>query len=307
MDFGMDYHNEACQLISAFRHTGDIELLGEAISSSKRAVVYTGNENPLKVGRLNTLGIALKIRSEQTGSMEDLNSAVARLEEALNRALDSDEMLPMILFNLGNALQRVFERTNSSVALDRAVILTKRALDSRESKRLEKASYSNSYGAALQLRYERDGSLDDLNASISAKEVAVRLAKGKPIEKRSYMHNLAISLRFRFIKLGEMKDLDQAIDLLDRILPQARLPDLTEQRRILGEMLQTRYQHMKSLADLMRACVLFTKALGGLDHENSLYTEYTAILGIALTLLSVILKAGQNHSNRQSQTPSKNW
>ena len=150
--------------------------LDEAISALRISVKATAPGNPARVIYQSALGVALRIRSERTGSRADIGEAI-RLGQAVTRAVpDGHPRRAGFEYYLGIALRISSEREKDAAGLDQAASLFQRVLSRIPVGDPRRAGCLYELGEAQRARFELTGDVTMRAEAFSA----WREAAGEP-------------------------------------------------------------------------------------------------------------------------------
>ena len=271
-------------LFGNYRRTGNIQLLGAAISHFSEAVATAPAENPDRPGALSALGVALRARFERTGQLADLDQAVTAAREAVDATPADDPSRAMYQANLGNALHTRFDRTGQLADLDQAVTRLSAAVEATPADHPERPGILSNLGITLHTRFDRTGQLADLDQAITELSAAVEATLADPPSRAMYLANLASALRARFGRTGQLADLDQAITVA-REAVEATPADHPHRPGMLsnfGNALWTRFERAGQLADLNQAVTADREAVEATSADHPDRVKWLSNLGVKL-------------------------
>ena len=224
---------------------------------------------PLEPFLLDNLGLALRTRSEFSGSRDDLERAISYHTKTRDlRRLDSFDY-PISLDNLACALHDRFNVMSDPDDLDEAVSLHRKALALRPFGHPDRSSFLSNLSKALSIRFDQSGRMGDLEDAISSHHEAIALRPPGHQARSSSLSNLAKVLCTRFDQLGRMEDLEDAILSYREAL--AFLPlghtDCSSSLSNLASALCTRFEHSGGMQDLEESFILYERAANDLSSS----------------------------------------
>lgn len=237
-----------------------------------------------RAAALNDLGLALRVRFEQTSNLDDLARAVRAGRAAVQLTPRHHRDRARHVSTLANTLHTRYEHTGRPQDLDEAVRYAREAVQSTTSVDTDHAMYLSNLGNALRARFERTGQEMDLREAVRIGRRATRLATEDDPNRPMYQANLALALRVRFEWTGTQRYLGEAIRAIRAAVGLTGRGDPARAARLsdLGAALRTRYEWRGTVKDLDEAMRAGAEAVrvAAADPDTAMYLS-----NLALTLL----------------------
>ena len=210
---------EAC--FKKFNATRQVAMLDPAIIAWTMATSWFPNDYAV----FNNLGVSLRCRFEQTGSMDDLNLAIWHCRHASELASDDLSNFPVCLDNFLSALTHGIDVNGATDELDRLVALGLQALKSSASSAHDLATVRGILTIAFIQRSQWTDSIEDLDSAIGLGEENMSpMLRDHPHVIR-WLTNLGVALTRRFERTVLVEDLNRAIELIEEALSMASIDD----------------------------------------------------------------------------------
>ncbi|KAK7061337.1 CHAT domain-containing protein [Favolaschia claudopus] len=248
---------------SRFCAQGNAVDLEEAITLHREVLELCPSPLSIHPTCLNNLGLAIRIRAEQTGSIDDFQEAINLHREALSLCPDSPlhPERTTALYYLGCALRLRFEQQGDFEYLEEAIGLHREAISLLSTG--SRMSSLDGLGRAFRLRFQVQGTGNDLNDAIALHRQALALCPSSHPERDVVLINLANAIRVQFLVEGDPHDLNDAIELYRAAL--ALCPGTHPHRAAvmnnLAGSIQTRYLKDGDCGVLDEALELYREAL----------------------------------------------
>jgi tetratricopeptide (TPR) repeat protein len=261
--FGAEHPNTLSvrhHLAGAYLSAGRVDA---AIDLSEQALAFTSASDRSRPSYLSTLGTALLVRFERTGSTADLERAITVLDDAVAAAPSDQPGRAWLLNNLGHAFSSRFQRADNAADLDRAIAVFEEAISATSADDASRARYLTNLGMALKIRFERTGNTVDLERAITVFEKAISATSADDADRVGYLTNLGTALKIRFESTGNTVDLERTIAVFEEALA-ATVADHPYRGRSLlnlGSALSMRYERTGDEADLNRAVDVLEQAV----------------------------------------------
>lgn len=271
--------NLALGLQDRYLRTGDPDDLARAIDCSERAC------RDLEPGAVHVmLGDLLRLRYESTGQRPDLARAVALLRAGL-RAIPADAPeRPRRLVDLGIALLDQHSASGDPDDLANALRLFDEAARVVPATSPDRAGCLVHRSIAYYRRYQSAGSLDDLDRAVDGLDEALR-ATGTTaaggVDAADWTVNLAAVLHERARRTGVSQDRDRAISLLEAVCAPDATASLYRYAAMndLGNALRDRYHVTGAMSDLEGAVGVLQAAFDTAPADSALAATLLANLG----------------------------
>ena len=180
-----------------FLWSATLEDLTRCVDAAQRSIDLTAAEDPRIGGRLSAfatamrlrfqhtgdLGIALRLRAEQTKREEDLNESVGAARAALAIAPEHDSQLTSFQLNLATALGTRYRYLHHRPDNDEAISLLRGVIDSEQALGGPSPSRLGNLSVMLRMRYQRNGDPGDVTEAVLLARCAVdRISPGTPLK-----------------------------------------------------------------------------------------------------------------------------
>lgn len=274
-----------CELAMALgdKYAGDQELddLNRAIDAARagNAALAGTRDSPLRVHLQSILGLALRQRSNRTGSAADLDEAIALARAVLVATPDGHAVRALRLSHLADALLLRFDHMGAHSDLDEAVEVAQAGAGAPFIEKGARPMVWSCLGRALQTRFGRDSRSEDLDGAVRAFSEAASAGTRGYMNKANWLAALAGVLRTRARLNRDPGDLSTAITHLEDALAASPDDGLTRGRHaeIMGGVLRTRFELTGSAADLDAAIenlqtAVDTTVADEPDRATDLYT-----------------------------------
>jgi len=258
--------------------------LDSAIQLMEQSLALTTDGTPARIMCLNTLGIAMQTRFEQTGSTRDLDSAIKVIEQAIKSTSEDHSDHAGFLINLGNVLQRRFEATGSIIDLERAIVIKEKSVTLTPEDHFDRGARLQNAGSALYARFVQTGSKTDLDRAIAMTQDAVAATPENNCDRGNRLNNLGIMLAARFDRLGESQDIDQAVQILEQAIASTMEENIRRPGYVnsLANALKVRFELTKSSDDITRAITAMEDTIASTPAHHPSRALYLNNLGSAL-------------------------
>ncbi|MGY1876199.1 CHAT domain-containing protein [Nocardia gipuzkoensis] len=197
-------------------------------------------DHPLRVGAVNSLGVALRIAAQRQPESVDLEEAIDLGRKALAATASDDPSRTGRQYNVAAALRARYSRSHSLSDLDEAVALIRSAIEvSPVDQPRHEATYTG-LATTLLDRFRATGARADLDEAVECGRLAVTAVA----EVDDYavsgvvLANLATSLRTRFEVTHSARDIDEAVDISRRAVEAAPVGH-SSHREVLANLLVT--------------------------------------------------------------------
>lgn len=258
-------------LYARFVFAGTLSDLDGAVDLYRKAIDGLRAAGSEFAEELNSLGLALKRRFEQTGSVQDRDDAIGAGRESVALTPEGHaESLPLRLSNLATSLLARSESTGSGSdlaealgAMDRALALEVPALDVRAMFVLNKA-------VMVWLRFKRERRPQDAVLAVQLSREAADMLPSTHRKKHAYRINHVSFLVEHFEVAGDLADLGEAVDVSGTAL--AAMPSDHPMRAMLMAARGLALLRWKEHGDVG------TASSGGFDEAIGLFAEAASLL-----------------------------
>ncbi len=277
----------AAALLAQYQHTGDHELLTEAVQAGRKATEIPGPE-PSRVASLDRLAYLLRRSFEETGDLEAIAGATQAAREAAAAVPPESEQYPVVLNDLAGILGVLGEHTGHAVVLDEAVRAARAAVAAAPASTPIRAACLGTLGSALHALSARTGDIATLEEAAAALREAARAAPDGGTDRPVILSNLSAALRELFDRTGDPTALDQAVNaarIAADTIPAAH-PGRATCLTSLGAALVLRSQQTGDSAALDEAIAAHRAAARSAPEQNPARPMYLSNLGNALVLQS---------------------
>lgn len=208
--------NLALAVLKKFERTELMEYIIESIGILREAIdLIHGERSPLTYSIWRTLGTALILLSECTGSSNDLDEGIEILKHLINVVPFEDEFFPMTAAALTMGALKKHQLSDSWEDIDDTVILARKAMKSVQvsGRKYYSSSIAIILAITLIMRYFAKESVEDLHESIIQAKAAVASAFPGSGEYCRGLSILASALVERYEHLDSIEDLHEALRL----------------------------------------------------------------------------------------------
>ncbi|KAF6765760.1 CHAT domain-containing protein [Ephemerocybe angulata] len=285
-DSALRLHNHGVSLWRAFKKTGELSKITDAVLMLQQSVDVTPQDDVDLPARLSNLGGAIISLFERTGQISDIARAVSALRKAVELTPRGRTNLPSLLSNLGYTLTGLFERTgelssiNEAISVHReAVELTPHGHDAALPGRL------TNFGNSLHRRFESTGEIADITEAISTHRNAVKLTPQDDADLPGALNNLGNTLASRFHRTGDIPDITEAISVQQRAVELTPPGDADLPARLsnLGGAFIGRFGRTGEVSDIAESIVALQKAIESTPMGHYRLPVLLSNLGFALT------------------------
>ncbi|KAK4076847.1 hypothetical protein Purlil1_12555 [Purpureocillium lilacinum] len=246
--------------------------LEEAIRVVREAIDAAPIDHPNRAGRLNNLGVHLRVRYSRTGAMADLQEAILVGREAIDATPPDHPSRAGHLTNLGSHLGNRYLRTGAMADLEEAIRVGRQAIVTAPLDHPHRAAMLNNLGNNLGSRYARTGAMADLDEAIRLGGEVIDATPSDHPDRAGRLNNLGARLGGRYTRTGAMADLEKAIRVGREAIDATPLdhPHRPTVLNNLGSHLGGRYSRTGAMTDLEEAIRIGREAVGGtpLDHPD---------------------------------------
>lgn len=236
-------------------------LLTKSSDSLERMIAsYSAAANVLpscsqKTDCLTKLGLAYRLRYDNTMSLDDLDTAIEFGQEALRHLPLPDANQAVALhYSLGADHLTRFRVLGHPGDLHQCLELTRAAMQTPPSDTRMRYALSTQLANALQERFERLGELSDLDDAIASHlKAAAFIPNDDSSALATNRTNLAISMKTRYEQSGTSEDLERAITFARQAVEQNETFQRAQHLTNLGNSLLLRFEREKSANDLDEA------------------------------------------------------
>jgi CHAT domain len=277
----------AAALLAQYQHTGDHELLTEAVQAGRKATEIPGPE-PSRVASLDRLAYLLRRSFEETGDLEAIAGATQAAREAAAAVPPESEQYPVVLNDLAGILGVLGEHTGHAVVLDEAVRAARAAVAAAPASTPVRAACLGTLGSALHALSARTGDIATLEEAAATFREAAGAAPDGGTVRPVVLSNLSATLRELFDRTGDPTALDQAVNaarIATDTIPAAH-PGRATCLTSLGAALVLRSQRSGDPAALNEAIAAHRAAARSAPEQNPARPMYLSNLGNALILQS---------------------
>lgn len=239
--------------------------LERAVETARAVVAATPNDDQDRARRLNSLGIALALSAERSGTPAELDEAIGLLRESVGTTAPNAPALSARLSNLALALNARFEQTGD-LALSTEAIEQARRATSVPGEDSPANRYSN-LSVIARARYGRTGADSDADEAVDAARLAVERTPPGDVHRPGRVSMLAQALAAR----GRPEDLDAAIELGREAAARKQPGEYFWQDVMnnLGVVLRQRGESDGRIADLDEALVVLRASIGATDEQEA--------------------------------------
>lgn len=211
------WDNLGTMLRLRYEHSGTLDDLEEAISSSQRAISLLPQDHSDLPGCLMTLGNALSARYSRTGNTHDLDAAILHIERAESIMTEDHPKTAKIVYSLGQFLSDRYNRTGEIADLNTAISHVQKAVNRTSEGNPERVMYMNGLAGDLFRRYRHSGDMNDLEKAITTIQTAMVLIPVGHPRDLGCLYNLASMLRARYQSSKNVDDLEEAISVARKV------------------------------------------------------------------------------------------
>ncbi len=277
---------DAIHLLQLAQRSRDPALLSVTTGLWQRILAATPADHPNRAGRLTNLGMALRMRFQQTESLASLDEAIQAFSQAVQASPDDHPNRWMYLSNLGIALRMRFEQTGAHADLDNAIQAFRQAVQATSIDHPSRATRLSGLGDTLRMRFEHGGADADLDDATQAFTQAVQATPAGHPNRALYLSRVG-NLRFiRFESTGTQAGLDDAIQAHQQAVQTcpAGHPDHAMYWSNLGMALRTRFESTAGQPDLDDTVRAFQQAVQASPADDPNRAMYLSSLGNALRM-----------------------
>ncbi|KAI0269781.1 hypothetical protein BC834DRAFT_967523 [Gloeopeniophorella convolvens] len=272
------FHKLASLFLTRFRHFGDRDDLGYAISYFRHLSGLPLEAAGLdRVDILGDLARALETRFQLGGRLQDIEDNISIRRTILsNTPPDTDDYYGY-MSNLANAVRLKFEQTGELASLSEAIDLNRELLRCCRPDHPALPSFMSNFASSLMRSFEYKGEENDLEEAIALFEKAMsHLDVGHP-ERRWLIMNLANTWQVRFDRTNNLEHLECAISGFREALtlcPPGQ-PDRDQILYNLAGALEIRFERLNHMDTLEEAMSHYRASLdlrppGHVDRYRSL-------------------------------------
>ena len=284
---------EAC--FKKFNVTRQVAMLDPAIMAWTMATSWFPNDYAV----FNNLGVSLRCRFEQTGSIDDLNRAIWYCRHASELASEDLSNFAVCLDNFLSALAHCVRVNGETDELDRVVALGLQALKSSASSAPDLATVRGILTMAFIHRSQWTDSIEDLDSAIGLSEENLSpMLRDHPHVIR-WLTNLGVALTRRFERTVLIEDLNRAIEFIEEALSMASIDDPGRASCLnnLSMGLMRRYVlDLRTSASASDSEVDLTRSISLLDEALKITPSDSPDVPAFLHNLSIALKYHFNRS-----------
>lgn len=219
------FNNLSLMLLTRYqlKREGYDDDLREAIAMATSAREYMDSRTPARhIDRatyLDTLGIVLSYRYQETRLETDLDQAIMRTKEALDAVppFGHRGIEARIRMNLSNRLGVKFIHTGVMSDLNTAINQSEAALLANSAEHPDRSIMIRSLANRLQVRYERARGFGDLQRAIELGKQAIDIVPDGRM-KPHHLNEQSKRLGLMYQKCGDPELLDEAINLAKEAL-----------------------------------------------------------------------------------------
>ncbi|KAJ7249702.1 hypothetical protein C8J57DRAFT_1668673 [Mycena rebaudengoi] len=238
-------------------------LLSQWAGLEPEALDICAAPHPNRGTSLNSLAIAVGIRSEQCGDPKDIDEAFSLLREALEIHAAPHPNWGQSLNNLANAVKTRFEQRSDPKDIDEAIMLHREALEIHAAPHPNWGHSLNNLANAVKTCFEQHGDPKDIDEAIILHREALEIHAAPHPNRSSSLNNLAIAVQTWFEQHGDPNDIDEAIMLHRESLKLCAAPHPNRGHSLnnLANALQTQFEQCGDPKDIDEAIMPHREAL----------------------------------------------
>jgi tetratricopeptide (TPR) repeat protein len=200
----------------AFRQSGRVEDLEDAITYHRQALTLRPPGHPSRSTSLNNLATALSTRFEQSGRVEDLEDAITYHRQALTLRPPGHPSRSTSLNNLATALSTRFQQSGRVEDLEDAIAYHRQALTLCPPGHPDRSTSLNNLATALSTRFQtvrQGGGFGRCDLIPPPSTHSPSSWPPSSFYRSTSLSNLAIALSTRFEQSHRMEDLEESFTL----------------------------------------------------------------------------------------------
>lgn len=277
-----------------------VQLTATNMLETADAIVNLANEGleffpePFRPHYLVTLGRALRLRFNRTGSKADLDTAVKSLKDAFSSIREDDPSEAQAVYgeNLGHALHDRYILTNDIDDLYALTEVRERVLAVSPVGHPNRAAALNHISLVYLAQYTVTKELSKLQAGIDALNEALGLVSESDKDRPTMLCNLGCCFQERYNGTGSRPDLDASIKAFTNA---AELAEFVDNNKIaykhnMETVLLARYSHTNSRDDLITAVNSMAQTVETLPTDHPMRLRVLFNLGTAYMAVAQIME-----------------